>query len=52
MGVVAAASALSGWYTARAGGPRPTMLIGLILGGAAFLVGAAVTLVTIDGRHS
>jgi len=37
MGVVAAASALSGWYTARAGGPRPTMLIGLVTGGAGLL---------------
>jgi MFS transporter, DHA2 family, methylenomycin A resistance protein len=37
MGVVAAASALSGWYTARAGGPRPTMLVGLVAGGAGLL---------------
>lgn len=37
MGVVAAASALSGWYTARVGGPRLTMLIGLVTGGAGLL---------------
>lgn len=37
MGVVAAASALSGRYTARAGGPRLTMLISLVTGGAGLL---------------
>lgn len=34
MAVVAAGSALSGRFTARAGGPRATMLIGLVVGGA------------------
>jgi MFS transporter, DHA2 family, methylenomycin A resistance protein len=37
MGVVAAAAALSGWYTARAGGSWPTMLVGLVAGGAGLL---------------
>jgi hypothetical protein len=34
MGVVAAGSAASGRFTARAGSPRPTLLIGLLAGGA------------------
>lgn len=34
MGVVAAGSAASGWFTARTGGPGGTMLIGLLAGGA------------------
>ncbi|HKN99476.1 MAG TPA: DHA2 family efflux MFS transporter permease subunit [Pseudonocardiaceae bacterium] len=37
MGVVAAGSAVSGRFTAHAGGPRPTMLIGLLAGGAGLL---------------
>lgn len=37
MGVVAAGSAVSGRFTARMGGPRPTMLIGLAAGGAGLL---------------
>ena len=37
MGVVAAGSAVSGRFTARVGGPRPTMLIGLLAGGAGML---------------
>jgi MFS transporter, DHA2 family, methylenomycin A resistance protein len=36
-GLVSIASALSGRFTARAGSPRPTMLIGLTLGGAGLL---------------
>ncbi|WP_051342037.1 MFS transporter [Pseudonocardia spinosispora] len=32
MGVVAVGSALSGRFTGRAGGPRPTMIIGLLVG--------------------
>jgi DHA2 family methylenomycin A resistance protein-like MFS transporter len=36
-GPVSLASALSGRFTARAGSPRPTMLIGLTLGGAGLL---------------
>ncbi len=46
MGVVAAASALSGRVTSRAGTPRPTMLVGL-LAGAAGLLGLVVA-----GSHS
>ncbi|WP_051764258.1 MFS transporter [Streptomyces sp. NRRL F-5135] len=42
MGVVALGSALSGRHTARAGGPRRTMLIGLTAG-AAGLLGLAAT---------
>jgi MFS transporter, DHA2 family, methylenomycin A resistance protein len=37
LGVVAAGSALSGRFTARVGGPRPTMEIGLLVGGAGLL---------------
>ncbi len=37
MAVVAAGSALSGRFTARTGGPRATMLIGLLVGGAGLL---------------
>jgi DHA2 family methylenomycin A resistance protein-like MFS transporter len=37
MGVVALGSALSGRFTGRAGSPRPTMLIGLTLGGLGLL---------------
>jgi DHA2 family methylenomycin A resistance protein-like MFS transporter len=37
MGMVTVGSTLSGAYTARAGGPRPTMLIGLVVGGAGLL---------------
>ncbi len=37
MAVVAAGSALSGRFTARTGGPRATMLIGLVVGGAGLL---------------
>jgi DHA2 family methylenomycin A resistance protein-like MFS transporter len=37
MGVVAVASALSGRVTSRAGTPRPTMLIGLLVGAAGLL---------------
>jgi DHA2 family methylenomycin A resistance protein-like MFS transporter len=37
MGMATVGSTLSGAYTARAGGPRPTMLIGLVLGGAGLL---------------
>jgi DHA2 family methylenomycin A resistance protein-like MFS transporter len=37
MGVVAVGSALSGRFSARTGSPRPTMLIGLIVGGAGLL---------------
>lgn len=37
MGVVAAGSWLSGRFTARVGSPRPTMLIGLVTGGAGLL---------------
>jgi len=46
MGVVAAASALSGRVTARVGTPRPSMLVGL-LAGAAGLLGLVVA-----GSHS
>jgi DHA2 family methylenomycin A resistance protein-like MFS transporter len=42
MGVVTAGSALSGRFTAHAGSPRPTLLIGLIVGGAG-LLGLSVT---------
>ena len=35
--VVTAGSALSGRFTARSGGPRATMLIGLLIGGAGLL---------------
>jgi MFS transporter, DHA2 family, methylenomycin A resistance protein len=41
MAVVVAGSAASGWFTARAGSPRSTMLIGLIVGSAG-LLGMAV----------
>jgi DHA2 family methylenomycin A resistance protein-like MFS transporter len=37
MGVVAAGSAASGRFSARAGSTRPTMLIGLLTGGAGLL---------------
>jgi DHA2 family methylenomycin A resistance protein-like MFS transporter len=37
MAVVAAGSALSGRFTARTGGPRATMLIGLVVGGIGLL---------------
>ncbi len=37
MGMATVGSTLSGWYTGRAGGPRPTMLIGLLVGGAGLL---------------
>jgi DHA2 family methylenomycin A resistance protein-like MFS transporter len=37
MAVVAAGSALSGRFTARTGGPRATLLIGLLVGGAGLL---------------
>ncbi|HEX3783894.1 MAG TPA: MFS transporter [Pseudonocardiaceae bacterium] len=37
MAVVATGSALSGRFTARTGGPRATMLIGLLVGGAGLL---------------
>jgi DHA2 family methylenomycin A resistance protein-like MFS transporter len=37
MAVVAVGSALSGRFTAHSGGPRPTMLIGLVIGGLGFL---------------
>ncbi|HEY4453553.1 MAG TPA: MFS transporter [Pseudonocardiaceae bacterium] len=37
MAVVAAGSALSGRFTARGGGPRATMLIGLVVGGLGLL---------------
>lgn len=37
MGVVALASALSGRFTARYGGPRPTMLLGLLVAAAGLL---------------
>jgi DHA2 family methylenomycin A resistance protein-like MFS transporter len=37
MGVVAAGSALSGRFTVRVGGPRRTMIIGLLVGGAGLL---------------
>ena len=37
MGVVAAGSAVSGRFSARVGSPRPTMLIGLMVGGAGLL---------------
>jgi MFS transporter, DHA2 family, methylenomycin A resistance protein len=37
MGVVTVGSALSGRVTARAGSPRPTLLIGLIVGGVGLL---------------
>ncbi|TWE11300.1 MFS transporter [Rudaeicoccus suwonensis] len=37
MGVVALGSALSGRFTARVGSPRPTLLIGLFVGGAGFV---------------
>ena len=42
MGVVAVGSALSGRFTAHMGSPRPTLLIGLIVGGAG-LLGLIVT---------
>ncbi|MGH3669441.1 MAG: MFS transporter [Pseudonocardiaceae bacterium] len=42
MGMVALGSALSGWCTSRAGGPRQTMIIGLVIGGVG-LLGMAVT---------
>jgi MFS transporter, DHA2 family, methylenomycin A resistance protein len=37
MGMATVGSALSGAFTARAGGPRPTMLTGLAVGGAGLL---------------
>ena len=46
MGVVALGSALSGYYTSRAGGPRPTMLLGLLIGGAGLLG------LTVAGTHT
>ena len=46
MGVVAVGSALSGRFTSRAGSPRPTMLIGLVCGGAGLLA------LTVTGPHT
>lgn len=46
MGVVALGSALSGRFTSRAGSPRPTMLIGLVCGGAGLLA------LTVTGVHT
>ncbi|MGH3768312.1 MAG: MFS transporter, partial [Pseudonocardiaceae bacterium] len=42
MGMATVGSLLSGAHTARAGGPRPTMLIGLVIGGVG-LLGLLVT---------
>ena len=46
MGMAAVGSLLSGRFTARAGSPRPTMLVGLLVGGAG-LFG-----LTIAGAHT
>jgi len=37
MGTASLAALLSGWFTSRAGSPRTTMLIGLVLGGGGLL---------------
>ena len=49
MGVVAAGSAVSGRFTARSGGPRPTMLIGLAAGSAGLL---ALALTAADSAYA
>ncbi|WP_234365363.1 MFS transporter [Streptomyces sp. RTd22] len=43
MGVVAAGSWLSGRFTARVGSPRPTLIVGLVTGGAGLLALTGLT---------